>query len=41
MEQGFKMVTVTSDLTALASGARAALKGVRDAGGGSGEARVY
>jgi 4-hydroxy-2-oxoheptanedioate aldolase len=49
VEQGFQMVTVTSDLTALASGARSALQAVRGAGvpstgvpsGGSGEGRVY
>ncbi len=40
VEQGFKMVTVTSDLTALASGAISALKGVRG-GGSAGEKRVY
>jgi 4-hydroxy-2-oxoheptanedioate aldolase len=42
VEQGFQMVTVTSDLTALASGARSALHGVRSGtSGGSGESRVY
>jgi 4-hydroxy-2-oxoheptanedioate aldolase len=42
VEQGFQMVTVTSDLTALASGARSALRSVRDGdGSGGGEKRVY
>lgn len=34
LEQGFQMVTVTSDLAALASGASAALKSTRNASGG-------
>ena len=42
VEQGFLIVTVTSDLTALASGARSALKAVRGGeGAASGEKRVY
>jgi 4-hydroxy-2-oxoheptanedioate aldolase len=41
VEQGFLMVTVTSDLTALASGARSALRAVRDGGAATGEKRVY
>ncbi len=41
LEQGFQMITVTSDLVALASGARAALRSVRSADGAVGESRVY
>lgn len=41
LEQGFQMVTVVSDLMALASGARSALRSVRSADEAGGERRVY
>ncbi len=41
LEQGFKMVTVTSDLQALAAGASADLRSVRPAPGAGGESSLY
>lgn len=41
LEQGFQMVTVTSDTQAAVSGARAALEKARSAPGGGGEGAIY